>query len=675
MSQVPGTMTSTKTSTVNGVTTVVTTITTPGQPTRVTTTTTTKVPAGHQLLETQRVPAHLGEPQPQPRPQPVQQLQPLVQEPVKRKSGFFSSSPAQPQQQQPQQQQPQLQHPQPRLPSQQDEPKRKNGFFNSLKKHVLRTPSPGPRPASQQQQQQQQEPTQQQPIPTTTIIRHQSDDGPVDNLAEKMRRASLNRPTVVEHHTTTTSKPHVETHTSSTTTQNGRVVKHTDNNYCSDGPEDSIAKLKKCRPVVAPSFKGERLDVKAIDFSREDAHARACPKSEAATIPRLSHYLTSPCAGDQVSQLRTIFTWLADNIAYDVAGFMSGRYGDQSPEAVLRNRLAVCEGYSNLFMALAQPAGLNVEKVTGMARGIATQVGDGRLGSPHAWNAVTVEGEYLLIDSTWGAGVCDMGTRSFKKLFRPFFFLLRPNKLIYTHWPENPRQQYLDPPIDEHVFRDLPAVKPESWELGIKLAGKNRGQVITTQDDYVELEIRLKKRPFDGCTGKIVARLNWKGQALPTACQWLREDEKYVWMVVKGWCPSSGAGELHVFGWPPGGDQTKNGPQCISIKVQNEGSGRAAKPLLQQYVVKGFAFSVLEPLTAQVKKNTTQVIRVRVFDVEPGVTPALAIQGPDGGMPERLPQVQFGVFETKKVMTPGKWKIVNMTSEYAFSFAAVFEAV
>lgn len=643
MSQVPGTKTSTKTSTVNGVTTVVTTITTPGQPTRVTTTTTTKVPAGQQLPETQRFPAQLGEPQPQPRPQSVQQLQ-----------------------------QPILQHPQPRLPSQEDEPKRKSGFFSSLKKHVLRTPSPGPRPGSKQQQQQ--IPTQHQPIPTTTIIRHESDDGPVDNLAEKMRRASLNRPTVVEHHTTT-SKPHVDTHTSSTTTQNGRVVKHTDNNYCSDGPEDSIAKLKKCRPVVAPSFKGQRLEVKAIDFSREDAHARACPKSEAATVARLSHYLTSPCAGDQVSQLRTIFTWLTDNIAYDVSGFMSGRYGDQSPEGVLRNRQAVCEGYSNLFMALALPAGLNVEKVTGLARGIDTQVGDGRLGTPHAWNAATVDGEYLLIDATWGAGVCDLNTRSFKKLFRPFFFLLRPNKLIYTHWPENPRQQYLDPPIDEHIFRGLPAIKPESWELGIKLAGKNRGQVITTNDDYVELEIRLKKRPSDGCTGKIVARLNWKGQALPTACQWLREDEKYVWMVVKCWCPSSGAGELHVFGWPPGGDQTKNGPQCMSIKVQNEGSGRAAKPLLQQYVVKGFAFSVLEPLTAQVKKNTTQVIRVRVFDVEPGVTPALAIQGPDGGMPERLQQVQFGVFETQKVMAPGKWKIVNMTSEYAFSFAAVFEAV
>lgn len=440
-------------------------------------------------------------------------------------------------------------------------------------------------------------------------------------------------------------------------------------------PFISLNVLRRSQPLLAPSFSGQRLDVDSIDFSREDDLARSCPASKMASIPVLSDYLTSPCAGDKVSQLRAIFTWMTNNIAYDVPAFMAGNYGDQSPEGVLHNRKAVCEGYGNLFIALAEPAGLDVKKVIGVARGVDIQVGDERLGSPHAWNAVTIDGEYLLIDSTWGAGVCDLSTRSFRKLFRPFFFLLRPNRLIYTHWPDDPREQFLDPPIQEKVFRDLPAIKPESWGLGIKLAGKHRGQVIRTKDDTIELEVRLKKRPSDGQAGKIVARLNWKGQSVPTSCQWLKDDAKYVWMSVKGYCPSSGQGELNVFGWPPGGDQTKNGPQCLSFRVINEGSGRAAKPMLQQYVVKGFAFSVLEPMEAQVKKNVPQTIKIRVFDVEKGVVPALALQSPDGGMPERLPQVQPGVFETQKVLSAGQWKIVNMNSEYAFSFAAVFDAV
>ncbi|KAG0097127.1 hypothetical protein BGZ93_003349 [Podila epicladia] len=594
--QIPGTKTSTKTSTVNGVTTTVTTITAPGQPTRVTTTTTTKRPV--QVPVESKQPAQPTEPQQQPRPQPVQN--PATPEPPK-KTGFFSKLKS-------------------RLGN--DDPPKPKPKRNSVVEPVpvsVPTPAQKPQPQPQVQKPQPQ-------LPSRLDI----DD---EKLAEKLKHASLNRPHV-EHHTTTTTTPNGKVtthhHTTTTTTSSGGDL------------DDAIARLKKCHPLVAPDFNGERMDVNAVDFSREDHHARNVPKSEEVSIPRLSHYLTSPLAGNQVSQLRTIFTWIANNIAYDVPGFLSGRYGDQTPEGVLRTRQGVCEGYANLFIALAEPAGLQVQKVIGVARGVDIQVGDDRLGSPHAWNAVTVNGEYLMIDSTWGAGVCDLHTRSYRKQFRPFFFLLRPNRLIYTHWPNDEKEQFLDPPIHESTFRGLPAIKPESWDLGIKLAGKHRGNVIKTKEDYVELEVRLKKRPSDGQTGKIVARLNWKGQSIPSAVQWLREDNKYVWMVVKSWCPSGGSGELNVFGWPPGGDQTKNGPQCMSFKV---------------------------------KKNAAQVIRVRVFDVEKGVVPALAIQGPEGGMPERLPQIEPGLFELTKVLAAGQWKIVNMTSEYGFSFAAVFDAV
>ncbi|KAF9923245.1 hypothetical protein FBU30_006672 [Linnemannia zychae] len=649
MNQIPGTKTTVKTSTVNGVTTTITTVTAPGQPTRVTTTTTTTKPAQQQPgFDNQRQPIQPSVPQQQPRPQP-QPAAPVVQE---------------------------------------SQPKRKSGFFSSLKKHVLRNDDSHKRPTviqqqpvvTQQPQQQQRPPVipapvfqqpqqkpQQKPQPPTPVqtIRLESDDGPLDRLAEKMQQATLNRPTPTEHHSSTTT---------TTTTQNGKVIKQT-TTHSGDVPDDAVAQLKRSQPLLADTFGGTKLEPHNMDFTREDNHARACPAGEAATIASLSRYLTAPCSGNKISQLRTIFTWIANNIAYDVPAFMSGRYGSQDPEHVLRSRKGVCEGYSNLFIALAEPAGLQVQKVVGVARGVDVQIGDDRLGSPHAWNAVRIRGEYLLIDSTWGAGVCDLATRSFKKMFRPFFFLLRPNRLIYTHWPNKPEQQFLDPPIHENVFRSLPAVKPESWELGIKLAGRNRSQVIRTKDDYVETEVRLKKRPSDGATGKIVAHLIWKGQRIPAVCQWQREDEHYVWMVVKCWCPSSGSGEMNVFGWPPGGDQTKNGPQIMGFRVFNEGSGKASKPLLQQYVVQGFAFSVLEPLYAKVKKNEQQVIRVRVFDVQKGVTPALALQAPDGGMPERLPQVKPGLYETTKVLTAGQWKIVNMTSEYGFSFAAVFDAV
>ncbi|KAF9161509.1 hypothetical protein DFQ26_004480 [Actinomortierella ambigua] len=650
MSQVPGQRTTTQTSTVNGVTTTVTTIYTPGQPTKVITTTSKLRPV--------EVPNGQEPPQPQPQIQP------------RPSSQFFRKQQHQQQQQQ-----------QPESPAE-GSPKRKSGFFANLKKHVFHQDKPqAPAKVTPQQQQhkpvqqQQQQPAKQpiliqrpvsqtgppkpiaqpvsQPAQQQQQYTHQ-DDGPMERLAEKLKDATLHRPKVSESHTSTVTHHHHH-----------------------PGDIDPIACLKKCAPVVTTTFNGQRLDPEAIDFSREDAHARGCPKSETVSIERLGRYLTSPFEGDKVSQLRAIFTWIADNIVYDVRGYLSGRWGDQDSESVLKSRVGVCEGYANLFRSLAKVAGLQVFKIAGVARGIGYRAGDSRAGGEHAWNATVIDGEYLLIDSTWGAGVCNASTQSFEKKFRPFYFLLRPNRMIYSHFPEKDEDQFLDPPIDEHTFKRLPCLKPETWQLGIKVGHSARGNVIRAKDDYGEVQLRLKKRPSDGKTGKIVGQLQWDnyGKITHAIVQWEREDAKYVYMLVKFWCPAGGQGSLNIFGWPPGGDQTKPGPQVLSFLVKNEGgSGKNAKPAMQTYVVKGFSFSVLEPLSAVVKKGVPTTIRIRAYDIERGTTPAIAIQAPDGGMPVRLTEVEPNLFEITKALDGGQWKIVNMTSEYGFSFMAVFDA-
>ncbi|KAG0241509.1 hypothetical protein BGW41_005818 [Actinomortierella wolfii] len=656
MSQVPGQRTTTQTSTVNGVTTTVTTIYTPGQPTKVITTTTKLRPVEKQPSGQE---APLPQPQMQPRPSSQQQQYQSEESSPKRKSGFFANlkkhvfhsdkpqAPTKVTKVTPAPQQP-VQQPQPQPQQQQQQQQQQKPLGRPLSQLFQK---------KQQQQQQQQQPQKQQHQPVQQQPQQQQythqDDGPMERLAEKLKDATLHRPKTSEHHTTTVTHHHHH-----------------------HGDLDPVTCLKKCAPVVTNTFNGQRLDPEAIDFSREDAHARACPKSETVSIERLSKYLTTPFAGDKVSQLRTIFTWIAENISYDVRGYLSGRWGDQSPEAVLKSRVGVCEGYANLYRALAKVAGLQVFRIAGRARGIGYRPGDNHLGGEHAWNATVIDGEYLLIDSTWGAGICNAATQTFEKKFRPFYFLLRPNRMIYSHYPEKTEDQFLDPPIDEDTFRRLPVLKPETWQLGIKIGSKGRGNVVHCKDDYGEVELRLKKRPSDGKTGKIVGQLQWDGHSQIThaTVQWDHEDAKYVYMVVKFWCPAGGQGHLNIFGWPPGGDQTKPGPQVLSFMVKNEGSGKKAQPAMQTYVVKGFSFSVLEPLSAAVKKNVPTTIRVRCYDIERGTTPAVAIQGPAGGMPIRLTEVEPNLFAITKSLEPGQWKIVNMTSEYGFSFMAVFDA-
>ncbi|WP_062528940.1 DUF2510 domain-containing protein [Demequina rhizosphaerae] len=69
---------------------------------------------------------------------------------------------------------------------------------------------------------------------------------------------------------------------------------------------------------------------------------------------------------------------------------------DRSQEAygLLVEGTAVCNGYAQAFLAMAEAAGLDAVQVTGSDLAGAT-------GGDHAWNKVLVDGEWLLVDVTW----------------------------------------------------------------------------------------------------------------------------------------------------------------------------------------------------------------------------------------------------------------------------------
>ncbi|MDZ7608750.1 MAG: transglutaminase domain-containing protein [Cyclobacteriaceae bacterium] len=52
----------------------------------------------------------------------------------------------------------------------------------------------------------------------------------------------------------------------------------------------------------------------------------------------------------QVEKVRSIYSWIALHITYDSAALSTGKVPDQSPEATLQRRNAVCEGFARLFV-------------------------------------------------------------------------------------------------------------------------------------------------------------------------------------------------------------------------------------------------------------------------------------------------------------------------------------
>ncbi|MBN2105489.1 hypothetical protein JW835_15730 [bacterium] len=240
--------------------------------------------------------------------------------------------------------------------------------------------------------------------------------------------------------------------------------------------------VKNSHPVLLLIALLPVLLLSGSSYEKIDRHALDTPPGVENSIESLAEYLTRPCQNDR-EKIRAIFRWITANITYDTQAYFVGAPQRQS-ENILEDRTAVCDGFSTLIERLGKTAGLNIEKISGYAKGVRYQIGD-RFSDNfnHAWNAVRIGGHWELIDATWGAGYIDESGQ-FIREFDDYFFLTDPEDLIYTHFPEEIRWQLLARPVSLQEFESMPFLKPAYFYHGLKMKSHTQG-VIQTEDRLV----------------------------------------------------------------------------------------------------------------------------------------------------------------------------------------------
>ncbi|MHB0898689.1 MAG: transglutaminase domain-containing protein [Spirochaetales bacterium] len=169
-----------------------------------------------------------------------------------------------------------------------------------------------------------------------------------------------------------------------------------------------------------------------IDFSAIDEYVAAMPKFDSPTL--VAAHLRLAAKSDW-ELARAVYDWVCLNIVYDTNAYFSGIQGDVSAESTFLTGKSVCSGYADLTLDLAKLVGLESVSIDGYAKGYGYSVGEKLIKKNHAWNAFRINGEWRLMDTTWGAGAIDENLK-FKKQLSYAWFAMDPQLFFYTHFPE-----------------------------------------------------------------------------------------------------------------------------------------------------------------------------------------------------------------------------------------------
>ena len=137
--------------------------------------------------------------------------------------------------------------------------------------------------------------------------------------------------------------------------------------------------------------------------------------------------------------------------------------------------------------------------VNGEAKTELFDIGNTRFRSNHAWNAVKINGEWYLLDATWGAGgVGDIEIKRwwqrkpkkkevFVKGFRPYYFFTHPDTFFLKHFPQDTSMLLTARSYED--FSNLPLTYSEMLERGLMYTDSLQGVLWANYGDTISITL------------------------------------------------------------------------------------------------------------------------------------------------------------------------------------------
>ncbi|MBD0401352.1 transglutaminase domain-containing protein [Flammeovirga sp. EKP202] len=171
-------------------------------------------------------------------------------------------------------------------------------------------------------------------------------------------------------------------------------------------------------------------------------------------------------------QARAIYCWMAYNISYDVKGLNEQKvfkysYNNEAQklaiekqifkeiaEDALKDKSAICDGYSKLYKAVCDELGIECEIVEGFSRVYLSDLTRKFQNPDHAWNAIKIDDKWFLVDVTWGAGYLDQSMK-FVWEYEPLYFKGSPEVFFRNHYPSDKKWLFMDKTLTDFTNQPL----------------------------------------------------------------------------------------------------------------------------------------------------------------------------------------------------------------------------
>jgi len=165
---------------------------------------------------------------------------------------------------------------------------------------------------------------------------------------------------------------------------------------------------------------------------------------------------------DKTELAKFFYHWVGTHIEYDDEVYQNILNNtidhkqfqlSQDEYEVYDNRKAVCAGYANLYKWFMDEINVEAVVISGHIRDERNHYVDLSDDSfAHAWNAIKLNDKWVLVDATWGT--------SDDISMSEYYFDLKPELAIITHYPSEQKWQLLEKPLSLKEFNESKFIKP-----------------------------------------------------------------------------------------------------------------------------------------------------------------------------------------------------------------------